>query len=66
MSTYNLIILQSQLSQFGLNPLEWSLRKVHALRFILENTQDENFKIEAQLTYKNQKLQWQSLEVISL
>lgn len=61
-----LMILQMGLTQFGLNPAEWTLHKVSALKFVLQNKMDKNFLMRGNLEYKNKKAQWRSMELVSL
>lgn len=61
-----LLKLQTQLKAFGLNPTEWSLQRIQALSYLIENKSDKNFALYGRLEYRNQKPQWKSLEVVSL
>ncbi|WP_374028020.1 hypothetical protein ACES2J_04310 [Bdellovibrio bacteriovorus] len=61
-----LLKLQTELKSFGLNPAEWSLQKIQALGYLLQNTQDEKFAMYGRLEYRDKKPRWKSLEVVSL
>ncbi len=61
-----LLSLQAELKNFGLNPSDWTLHRVNALRFVLQNNLDANFLMRGRLEYKKQKAQWKSLELLSL
>ena len=60
-----LLKLSAQLKSFGLNPLEWNLRPIDALRFSIFNRADESLAFFGQLEYRNQQLIWKSLELAS-
>ncbi|UOF02881.1 hypothetical protein [Bdellovibrio reynosensis] len=62
----NNLKLQSSLSDFGLNPYEWSLERIHSLAYLLINNVDENFKLYGHLEYREQKPKWKEMEILSL
>ncbi|KHD87222.1 MAG: hypothetical protein OM95_15705 [Bdellovibrio sp. ArHS] len=59
-------LLRNQLKNFGLNPAEWSICRLQALNFLVQNRADESFALYGRLEYRNRKPQWKSLEVYSL
>ncbi|KYG64409.1 hypothetical protein [Bdellovibrio bacteriovorus] len=59
-------LLRNQLKNFGLNPAEWSISRLQALNFLVQNRNDETFALYGRLEYRNRKPQWKSLEVYSL
>lgn len=61
-----LLKLQSELKLFGLNPAEWSLQRVQALSYVIQNRLDKNFALYGRLEYRNKKPSWKSLELVSL
>ena len=66
MSPSHLLILQSQLINFGLNPNEWLLERIQNMNFKIRNRDDQGFVFLGRLSMENQTYQWQSLELISL
>lgn len=58
--------LQNELRYFGLNPSEWTLQRMHALSYLVQNKLDKNFALQGRLEFRRQKPQWKSLELISL
>ncbi|MGZ3769762.1 MAG: hypothetical protein ACXVCP_07995 [Bdellovibrio sp.] len=58
--------LQSDLQNYGLNPLEWSLKKSKsALGYFIKKRTDESFTIYGELEYRKQQPRWKSLQIIS-
>lgn len=62
----NLVFLQGQLTQFGLNPSDWSLVRQAKNRYYIQAKEDKNFTFAGLTKIKNGKLSWQKLELISL
>lgn len=61
-----LISLQGQLTQFGLNPNDWSLVRQAKNRYHIQAKTDKNFAFAGLTQIKKGKLAWQKLELISL
>lgn len=61
-----LLKLQTELKSFGLNPSEWSLQKIQALGYVIQNKLDQGFALYGRLEYRDKKPRWKSLEVVSL
>lgn len=62
----SLIDLHTELKAFGLNPSEWSLKKIQQVGFLIQNKLDRNFALYGKIEYRDKKPQWVSVEVISL
>ncbi|HEY1080118.1 MAG TPA: hypothetical protein VGE46_08470 [Bdellovibrio sp.] len=60
-----LMKLSAQLTSFGLNPIEWSLRPIDTLRISIFNRADESLALYGRLEYRNQQPTWKSLELAS-
>lgn len=58
--------LQLELKNFGLNPSEWSVCRMQALGYRIQNKFDKNFTLYGRLEYRKMKPQWKSLEVMSI
>ncbi len=65
-SELNIYRLQAQLKTFGLNPSEWTIQKVQALGFLLQNKLDQSFAMYGRIEYQNRRPKWKSLDLISL
>ncbi|WP_413582379.1 hypothetical protein [Bdellovibrio sp. HCB288] len=62
----NLLKLQTDLSQFGLNPTEWTLEKVQALTYLIRNKLDKSFALSGTLQFKNRTPAWKSIALVAL
>lgn len=58
--------LHHQLSQFGLNPTDWSLVRQAKNRYQIKAIHDRNFSFHGVTQVKKGKVRWQKLELISL
>lgn len=63
LSAFNLLFLQNQLKNFGLNPAEWSLFKIQNFGFRIQHREDHDLVLYGQMEYRNQRPQWKSLEL---
>jgi hypothetical protein len=63
---YCLVNLKSDLSKFGLNPVEWSVFFDHSQNLKVRAKDDRNFMFRGQLKKQGKRLQLQKLELISL
>jgi hypothetical protein len=61
-----LLKLKSDLKHFGLNPSEWTLKKMRALQIKVEHRLDKSFAFMGHATKKKNQVKWQSLKLISL
>ena len=59
-------ILKSQLSQFGLNPNDWSIVKQKENRYQITARNDKSFSFTGITKQKLGKKVWQKIELISL
>jgi hypothetical protein len=60
------LALTTQLSYFGLNPSEWSIERLNALKYLVQNKADRSFSFFGQLEYRKKKPTWKSLDLISI
>lgn len=58
--------LKHQLSQFGLNPGDWSLVKQAGNRYQIKAVHDQSFTFQGTTKIKKGKIGWQKLELVSL
>lgn len=58
--------LLAELKNFGLNPAEWTLHRVHALSYVIQNRIDTGFSLEGRLELKKRRPVWTTLELRSL
>lgn len=61
-----LLKLQSDLTRFGLNPAEWSLKKVTSSHYQVSHTTEEDFSFLGYLETQNSVLTWKKLELFSI
>lgn len=59
----NLLLLQNQLKNFGLNPADWSLLKIQNFGFRIQHREDHDLVLYGQIEYRNQSPRWKSLEI---
>ncbi|WP_413575549.1 hypothetical protein ACLVWU_14505 [Bdellovibrio sp. HCB290] len=62
----NLLKLQTELSQFGLNPTEWTLEKIQSLTYLIKNKFDDSFALCGKLEFKNKTPAWKSIDLVAL
>ncbi|MNK06268.1 hypothetical protein D3C87_241610 [compost metagenome] len=59
--------LQNDLKNFGLNPMDWTLRKIGQSRYQVSHVSEDDFKFLGQLEMKTPFLPtWKNLELLSL
>lgn len=58
--------LHSDLSKFGLNPLEWRILAENRKTYRIESKKDRNFVFLGQTTRNGPRVQWKKLQLISL
>lgn len=56
--------LQSQLSQFGLNPFDWSMHPVSADAYCVIHRADHDLVLIGQVRLTNGRARWTSLELL--
>ncbi|MGI9549469.1 MAG: hypothetical protein ACR2M7_05820 [Bdellovibrionales bacterium] len=56
--------LRNQLIEFGLNPRHWEIQK-EGSSFKLNHLKDRHLKMVGAVFYKNQRLSWSHLEILS-
>lgn len=66
MSQMNFLKLQTDLTNFGLNPTEWTIQKIRSTLFRVQNNSDQSFSFVGQLEYHNRRPRWKKLILISL
>lgn len=66
--------LHAELRKFGLNPQDWSLKKIssstmkseHSPNYLIQNKLDKNFSLFGKLEFRKETPAWKSLELASL
>jgi|GEM_PF-6688892 hypothetical protein len=66
MQDEHLYYLQSQLTLFGLNPHEWTLKKMRHLQVKIEHRFDRGFVFLGIATKKQNSVKWKNLKLLSL
>jgi hypothetical protein len=62
----NLQELTKQLSTYGLNPAEWTLRPESLDLFKIQSKEDKNFFFVGKAEKKDAKIHWISIELLSI
>lgn len=60
------LFLQSQLLNFGLNPAEWTLNRLHSVGYLIEHRYDTNFKFIGKYEFKARRPRWKTVELFSI
>ena len=58
--------LQTDLCKFGLNPADWNIEYIEALRYLIRSKTDRSLSLYGRLQYKNKKPTWKSIDLITL
>lgn len=58
--------LQQGLTQFGLNPIEWSIIKNTSNSYYLVNNDDPQFQLLGSIQIKQQKAKWKNIQLLSI
>ena len=58
--------LQTDLCKFGLNPADWNIEYIEALRYLIRSKKDRSLSLYGRLQYKNKKPTWKSIDLITL
>jgi hypothetical protein len=58
--------LKTNLSQFGLNPLDWTLELCSKNKFKIINLNDENILFLGEFYAERQKIKWKQISLLSL
>lgn len=61
-----LLKLQTDLSKFGLNPSEWTLKKIQSVHYLIINKIDESFALYGKLSIKKNTPTWKSIDLVTL
>jgi hypothetical protein len=63
---FQLLQLQMNLSQYGLNPQDWILKPLSQMTYLIAHKEDPGFKFCGQWKHLKQKAAWQSLQLLSI
>jgi len=61
----NLILLHSDLKKFGLNPLDWKLKKMKKRHYKIANINDNNFYFLGEIQQSGLVPQWAKIQLAS-
>lgn len=62
----NNLMLQTDLTRFGLNPHEWSIQQIHNHNYLLQHKSDKEFTLQGQAQKQKNKTKWKFLQVFSI
>lgn len=66
MKTNDLNQLREDLTKFGLNPQEWTLRRLPAQRYLVSHIKDRGFYFLGEVQRRGLLPRWQDLRLMSL
>ncbi|WP_413558308.1 hypothetical protein [Bdellovibrio sp. HCB209] len=61
-----LLKLQTDLSKFGLNPTEWTIKKIQSVHYLIINKIDDSFALHGMLSFKKSTPTWKSIDLVAL
>jgi len=58
--------LTTQLSQYGLNPSEWTLHQEDSGLYAIQSKQDQNFTFAGKTKKQGSAIKWEKIELLSI
>lgn len=59
-------MLNLSLRQFGLNPMEWDIRRLQGSQYLISHKYDAGFELEGQVEYRAKKPRWKFIRLWSI
>ncbi len=60
------LMLQTDLTRFGLNPHEWSIHQIQHHSYLLQHKSDKHFTLQGRTQKQKDKTKWKFLQIFSI